>query len=149
VKEGAKLVYGGTRCPRAGYFFTPAIFTDVEDHMFVAHEESFGPIMIISKFSSKYVFVSFIITFHTLRTYIPLTKGKQRLLGHFSETPIFYQNYLAMSNEDVTCGKPIVIKINESYISNTYHPYTTCLVHTLSSRNLPVLKGAYKSYVRN
>jgi hypothetical protein len=25
--------------------------------------------------------------------------------------------------------------------------YTTCLVHTLSSRNLPMLKGAYKSYV--
>jgi hypothetical protein len=27
------------------------------------------------------------------------------------------------------------------------HTYTTCLVHTLSSRNLPMLKGAYKSYV--
>ena len=28
----------------------PTVFTDVEDHMFVADEESFGPIMIISKF---------------------------------------------------------------------------------------------------
>jgi hypothetical protein len=27
------------------------------------------------------------------------------------------------------------------------HPYTTCLVHTLSSLNLRMLKGAYKSFV--
>lgn len=52
VKEGAKLVYGGTQVPRPGLFFTPTIFTDVEDHMWIAQEESFGPIMIISKFGS-------------------------------------------------------------------------------------------------
>lgn len=52
VKEGAKLVYGGGPVPnRRGYFFQPTIFTDVEDHMYIAQEESFGPIMIISKFS--------------------------------------------------------------------------------------------------
>ena len=28
----------------------PTIFTDVQDGMFIAQEESFGPIMIISKF---------------------------------------------------------------------------------------------------
>ena len=28
----------------------PTIFTDVEDGMFIAKEESFGPVMIISKF---------------------------------------------------------------------------------------------------
>jgi formyltetrahydrofolate dehydrogenase len=50
VEEGAKLVYGGKRVNRPGYFMEPAIFTGVEDHMFVAKEESFGPIMIISKF---------------------------------------------------------------------------------------------------
>lgn len=51
VKEGARLVYGGKRVPnRRGYFFEPTIFTNVEDHMFIAREESFGPIMIISKF---------------------------------------------------------------------------------------------------
>ncbi|KAL4711899.1 hypothetical protein ACJJTC_006068 [Scirpophaga incertulas] len=53
VKEGARLEYGGTRVDRKGYFFTPTIFTDVTDDMFIAKEESFGPIMIISKFSSK------------------------------------------------------------------------------------------------
>uniref|UniRef100_A0A6Q2YFV4 10-formyltetrahydrofolate dehydrogenase n=1 Tax=Esox lucius TaxID=8010 RepID=A0A6Q2YFV4_ESOLU len=37
---------------RAGFFFEPTIFTDVQDHMFIAKEESFGPIMILSKFKS-------------------------------------------------------------------------------------------------
>ncbi|KAK3752070.1 hypothetical protein QZH41_002498 [Actinostola sp. cb2023] len=51
VEEGATLVYGGRHMDEVpGYFFEPAIFTDVEDEMFIAKEESFGPIMIISKF---------------------------------------------------------------------------------------------------
>uniref|UniRef100_A0AAR2LW10 Aldehyde dehydrogenase domain-containing protein n=1 Tax=Pygocentrus nattereri TaxID=42514 RepID=A0AAR2LW10_PYGNA len=41
VKEGAKLVCGGKQ---------PTVFTGVQDHMFIAIEESFGPVMIISKF---------------------------------------------------------------------------------------------------
>lgn len=53
VEEGAKLVYGGRRVPRKGYFFMPTIFTDVTDDMFIAKEESFGPIMIISKFANE------------------------------------------------------------------------------------------------
>ncbi|CAH2051802.1 unnamed protein product, partial [Iphiclides podalirius] len=53
VAEGARLVIGGSRLPRPGYFFAPTVFTDVADDMFIAQEESFGPIMIISKFSSK------------------------------------------------------------------------------------------------
>ncbi|XP_064632154.1 cytosolic 10-formyltetrahydrofolate dehydrogenase-like [Lineus longissimus] len=50
VDEGAKLVYGGKQVDRPGLFLEPTVFTDVEDKMFVAKEESFGPIMIISKF---------------------------------------------------------------------------------------------------
>ncbi|XP_030378481.1 cytosolic 10-formyltetrahydrofolate dehydrogenase [Scaptodrosophila lebanonensis] len=54
VQEGATLVYGGCRVPNLkGYFFTPTVFTNVEDHMFIAQEESFGPIMIISKFNGS------------------------------------------------------------------------------------------------
>ncbi|XP_055016334.1 cytosolic 10-formyltetrahydrofolate dehydrogenase-like [Boleophthalmus pectinirostris] len=52
VNEGATLVYGGKQVERPGFFFEPTIFTDVEDHMFIAKEESFGPVMIISKFKS-------------------------------------------------------------------------------------------------
>ncbi|KAL3271522.1 hypothetical protein HHI36_022000 [Cryptolaemus montrouzieri] len=50
VKEGAKLEYGGKRLNREGYFFEPTIFSNVEDTMRIAKEESFGPIMIISRF---------------------------------------------------------------------------------------------------
>uniref|UniRef100_A0A8D3BV98 10-formyltetrahydrofolate dehydrogenase n=1 Tax=Scophthalmus maximus TaxID=52904 RepID=A0A8D3BV98_SCOMX len=50
VKEGATLVCGGRQVDRQGYFMEPTLFTDVEDHMFLAKEESFGPIMVVSKF---------------------------------------------------------------------------------------------------
>lgn len=54
VKEGAKLLYGGQRHPGLkGYFFQPTVFTDVKDYMYIAGEESFGPIMIVSKFHSS------------------------------------------------------------------------------------------------
>ncbi|XP_049954308.1 cytosolic 10-formyltetrahydrofolate dehydrogenase [Schistocerca serialis cubense] len=52
VKEGATLVCGGKRADRPGLFFEPTVFTNVEDHMFIAQEESFGPVMVISKFAS-------------------------------------------------------------------------------------------------
>ncbi|KAL6460284.1 hypothetical protein MHYP_G00320430 [Metynnis hypsauchen] len=50
VKEGATLVYGGKQVDRPGYFMEPTVFTDVEDHMFIAKEESFGPVMVVSRF---------------------------------------------------------------------------------------------------
>ncbi|XP_066490536.1 mitochondrial 10-formyltetrahydrofolate dehydrogenase isoform X1 [Tiliqua scincoides] len=50
VKEGATLVYGGRQVCRPGFFMEPTILTDVEDHMYIAREESFGPVMVISKF---------------------------------------------------------------------------------------------------
>uniref|UniRef100_A0A7N8YIW2 10-formyltetrahydrofolate dehydrogenase n=1 Tax=Mastacembelus armatus TaxID=205130 RepID=A0A7N8YIW2_9TELE len=34
----------------SGFFMEPTVFTDVEDHMFIAKEESFGPVMVVSKF---------------------------------------------------------------------------------------------------
>ncbi|XP_046738256.1 cytosolic 10-formyltetrahydrofolate dehydrogenase isoform X2 [Diprion similis] len=53
VEEGAKLEYGGKRLDTPGWYFQPTIFSNVEDHMFIAKEESFGPIMVISKFHAK------------------------------------------------------------------------------------------------
>lgn len=38
-----------------GFFMEPTVFTDVEDHMYIAQEESFGPVMVISKFKNGYV----------------------------------------------------------------------------------------------
>jgi hypothetical protein len=47
----------------------------------------------------------YIYTTHALSS-----KGQQRHLRYSSETPTFYQNYLAMSNTvDVTGGKPIPV----------------------------------------
>uniref|UniRef100_A0A8C5GHD4 10-formyltetrahydrofolate dehydrogenase n=1 Tax=Gouania willdenowi TaxID=441366 RepID=A0A8C5GHD4_GOUWI len=34
----------------SGFFMEPTVFTNVEDHMFIAKEESFGPVMVVSKF---------------------------------------------------------------------------------------------------
>ncbi|XP_072309496.1 mitochondrial 10-formyltetrahydrofolate dehydrogenase [Eucyclogobius newberryi] len=50
LKEGATLVCGGKQVDRPGFFMEPTVFTGVEDHMFIAKEESFGPIMVVSKF---------------------------------------------------------------------------------------------------
>ncbi|XP_077428645.1 cytosolic 10-formyltetrahydrofolate dehydrogenase [Vanacampus margaritifer] len=55
VNEGATLVYGGKQIDRPGFFFEPTVFTDVQDHMYIAQEESFGPVMILSKFKSSEV----------------------------------------------------------------------------------------------
>uniref|UniRef100_A0A8C1LZE7 10-formyltetrahydrofolate dehydrogenase n=1 Tax=Cyprinus carpio TaxID=7962 RepID=A0A8C1LZE7_CYPCA len=35
---------------QSSFFMEPTVFTDVEDHMFIAKEESFGPVMVVSKF---------------------------------------------------------------------------------------------------
>ena len=52
VLQGARLVLGGKRIDRPGLFMEPTIFCDVEDDMYLAKEESFGPIMCISKFDA-------------------------------------------------------------------------------------------------
>lgn len=44
------MEFGGKRVERKGLFFYPTVLTNVDDKNFAAKEESFGPIMIISKF---------------------------------------------------------------------------------------------------
>ncbi|KAJ3602180.1 hypothetical protein NHX12_029939 [Muraenolepis orangiensis] len=60
TKEGATLLRGGhqvdrpgEQVDRPGFFFEPTLFTDVQDHMFIAVEESFGPVMIVSSFKGS------------------------------------------------------------------------------------------------
>lgn len=50
--EGAKLLTGGGKHGDRGYFVQPTVFTDVHDHMKVAREEIFGPVMSILKFKT-------------------------------------------------------------------------------------------------
>jgi len=51
-REGAKLLTGGKRLGKKGYFIEPTVFSDVKDEMTIAKEEIFGPVMSILKFSS-------------------------------------------------------------------------------------------------
>ena len=49
VGKGAKLVYGGRRLERSGYFIEPAVLVDVDHRMKLMMEESFGPVVGIQR----------------------------------------------------------------------------------------------------
>ncbi|HEY7120610.1 MAG TPA: aldehyde dehydrogenase family protein [Tepidisphaeraceae bacterium] len=49
-KSGAKLLTGGSRVGKEGYFVEPTVFGDVKDEMKIACEEIFGPVMSIIPF---------------------------------------------------------------------------------------------------
>jgi len=48
--QGAKLLTGGGRVGKQGYFIEPTVFGDVTDEMKIAAEEIFGPVMSIIPF---------------------------------------------------------------------------------------------------
>jgi acyl-CoA reductase-like NAD-dependent aldehyde dehydrogenase len=49
VGLGAKLLYGGRRLDRPGYFIEPAVLVDVDHRMKLMTEESFGPVVGIQR----------------------------------------------------------------------------------------------------
>tara|TARA_R110002049_G_scaffold10127_6_gene50576 strand:- start:45753 stop:47210 length:1458 start_codon:yes stop_codon:yes gene_type:complete len=51
--EGARLVYGGERIARDGFFMQPTVFADVTDDMVIAREEIFGPVMAVLDFEDE------------------------------------------------------------------------------------------------
>jgi len=50
--EGAKVVAGGNRIDRPGFFVEPTIFADCTPDMKIVKEEIFGPVLSIVKFKS-------------------------------------------------------------------------------------------------
>jgi (Z)-2-((N-methylformamido)methylene)-5-hydroxybutyrolactone dehydrogenase len=56
-KEGAELVMGGTPSTRPecgkGWFIEPTIFVNVSNHMRIAQEEVFGPVLSVMKFKDE------------------------------------------------------------------------------------------------
>jgi acyl-CoA reductase-like NAD-dependent aldehyde dehydrogenase len=52
VADGARLVAGGGRPDRAGYFVEPTLFADATNSMTIAREEIFGPVGTIIPFDS-------------------------------------------------------------------------------------------------
>lgn len=53
IAEGARLVYGGKRVERAGFFLEPTVFADVTDDMTIAREEIFGPVLSVLDFDTE------------------------------------------------------------------------------------------------
>ncbi|KAA9006782.1 betaine-aldehyde dehydrogenase [Histidinibacterium aquaticum] len=51
--EGARLVTGGTRSNRDGWFVDPTVFADVTDDMTIAREEIFGPVLSVLAFDEE------------------------------------------------------------------------------------------------
>jgi aldehyde dehydrogenase (NAD+) len=51
--EGAQAVCGGSRAGNAGYFVEPTVFADVGEHMRIAQEEIFGPVVSVMRFSDE------------------------------------------------------------------------------------------------
>lgn len=49
VEKGARLLYGGERVERKGYFISPAVLVNVHHGMRLMTEESFGPVVGIQK----------------------------------------------------------------------------------------------------
>ena len=52
IERGATLLTGGTRIDREGFFWPPTILADVPPEALVLHEEPFGPILTVERFSS-------------------------------------------------------------------------------------------------
>jgi len=52
VEKGARLLHGGTRIDRAGFFIQPALLVDVDHTMLVMREETFGPVLPVMIFDS-------------------------------------------------------------------------------------------------
>jgi betaine-aldehyde dehydrogenase len=52
-EEGARLVYGGKRLERGGFYLEPTVFADVTDDMTIAREEIFGPVMSVLDFDTE------------------------------------------------------------------------------------------------
>ena len=56
IEEGAKLVAGGPGRPAGitkGYYVRPTVFADVQNHMAIAREEIFGPVLCIIPYEEE------------------------------------------------------------------------------------------------
>lgn len=53
IAEGARLVTGGKRLDKDGFYLQPTVFADVTDDMTIAREEIFGPVMAVLEFSDE------------------------------------------------------------------------------------------------
>ncbi|WP_299732829.1 aldehyde dehydrogenase family protein [uncultured Tateyamaria sp.] len=81
IKEGAKLVAGGTGRPQGlnrGYFVRPTVFADCNNDMDVMRQEIFGPVLCITPFDSEYEAIEIANdTPYGLTNYVQTTDAKR------------------------------------------------------------------------
>ena len=57
VQKGAKVLYGGHRLVEGefakGSYYSPTVLSDVDDRMKIVHEETFGPVVPLIRFSTE------------------------------------------------------------------------------------------------
>ena len=56
IDEGARVVVGGPETPAGfdkGFFVTPTLFADVDNDMTIAHEEIFGPVLVVIPYDGR------------------------------------------------------------------------------------------------
>lgn len=53
VSKGGRILHGGKRIDRPGYFFEPTVIADATAEMGVAQEETFGPILALFRFTTE------------------------------------------------------------------------------------------------
>ena len=49
IKQGVKVITGGKRLAREGFFIEPTILTDIDKSMDIYHEEVFAPVLMVYK----------------------------------------------------------------------------------------------------
>lgn len=52
LSKGARTLCGGERLPQGENFYSPTVLVDVDQTMLIAHEETFGPVAPLIRFSS-------------------------------------------------------------------------------------------------
>src|SRR5699024_8810052 len=52
-KQGIRLVLGGNAPDKKGFYIEPTIFADVPEDAKIMREEVFGPVVVVSKFSTE------------------------------------------------------------------------------------------------
>jgi succinate-semialdehyde dehydrogenase / glutarate-semialdehyde dehydrogenase len=53
IEHGASVLCGGKRSELGGFFFEPTVLTNVTKDMVIAHDETFGPVAPLIRFSSE------------------------------------------------------------------------------------------------
>lgn len=53
VKHGARVIAGGKRHKLGGSFFEPTVLADVKEEMLIMREETFGPVVAITRFKTE------------------------------------------------------------------------------------------------